>query len=346
MLHTGGVYAVKRRKKPAQKSPKPPPPEGVLSNPSKRHRDRLNQELNKLTSLLPFPEDVQARLDKLSVLRLIVGYLKVKSYLMATVPNHGGHLADQPGMLGGNGQMNLQINGETFSEGDMLLQALNGFVIAVTAEGYVFYVSPTVQDYLGFHQSDIIYQSVFELIHVDDRAMFQCQLQWSLNLPPYKEPDQGTDAMPHVDSSSTTMDDPQHLPPENSSFLERSFICRFRCLLDSSSGFLALNFHGRLKFLHGQQKRTEDGTHRPPQLALFAIATPLQPFSILELRMKTFIFQTKHKLDFTPVACDSRGKVVLGYTETELCMRGSGYQFIHAADMMHCAEKHVKMSPK
>lgn len=37
-----------------------------------------------------------------------------------------------------------------------------------------------------------------------------------------------------------------------------------------------------------------------------------------------------------------RGKVILGYTETELCRRGSGYQFVHAADMMHCAEKHVR----
>ncbi|XP_008935903.1 PREDICTED: aryl hydrocarbon receptor-like, partial [Merops nubicus] len=37
------------------------------------------------------------------------------------------------------------------------------------------------------------------------------------------------------------------------------------------------------------------------------------------------------------------GKTVLGYTEAELRARGSGYQFIHAADMLHCAENHVRM---
>lgn len=104
-----------------------------------------------------------------------------------------------------------------------------------------------------------------------------------------------------------------------------------------------MNFQGRLKYLHGQNKKGKDGALLPPQLALFAIATPLQPPSILEIRTKNFIFRTKHKLDFTPIGCDAKGQLILGYTEVELCNKGSGYQFIHAADMLHCAESHIRM---
>uniref|UniRef100_A0A8C8RIS9 PAS fold-3 domain-containing protein n=1 Tax=Pelusios castaneus TaxID=367368 RepID=A0A8C8RIS9_9SAUR len=178
-------------------------------------------------------------------------------------------------------------------------------------------------------RNNVMHQSVFELIHTDDQQEFRRNLHWAFNPPPTPE-------------SEPSPDGSQPLP-ENNSFLERSFVCRFRCLLDNSSGFLALNLQGRLKFLHGQNKRSEDGSLLPPQLALFAISTPLQPPSILEIRTKNMIFRTKHKLDFTPVACDAKGKIALGYTEVELQLRGTGYQFIHAADMLHCAENHVRM---
>ncbi|ELV12868.1 Aryl hydrocarbon receptor [Tupaia chinensis] len=254
------TYASRKRRKPVQKTVKPIPAEGIKSNPSKRHRDRLNTELDRLASLLPFPQDVINKLDKLSVLRLSVSYLRAKSFFdVALKPSPADRNGGQDNSTSKfREDLNLQ-------EGEFLLQALHGFVLVVTTDALVFYVSSTIQDYLGFQQSDVIHQSVYELIHTEDRAEFQRQLHWALNPPQCTDSGQGIDA------------------------------------------------------------------------------TPLQPPSILEIRTKNFIFRTKHKLDFTPTACDAKGKIVLGYTEAELCTSGSGYQFLHAADMLYCAESHIRM---
>ncbi|XP_039998242.1 aryl hydrocarbon receptor-like isoform X1 [Xiphias gladius] len=339
------MYAGRKRRKPAQKGVKPTPAEGAKSNPSKRHRDRLNSELDRLASLLPFPEDVISSLDKLSILRLSVSFLRTKSFFSVALKNQLSNGMKKSSHHNDDSKATGSADGR-IPEGELLLQALNGFVLVVTAEGIIFFCSHTIQDYLGFHQTDVMHQNVFELIHTEDQQEFRRNLHWALNPPAGFGPptDPSTDGESVSTSPCLVSYNPDQLPPENSSFLERGFICRFRCLLDNSSGFLALNIQGRLKFLHGQSRQQCDSEDSPPpQLALFAIATPLQPPAILEIRTKNMIFRTKHKLDFTPMACDAKGKIVLGYTEAELRVRGSGYQFIHAADMLYCAENHVRM---
>uniref|UniRef100_A0A671NPJ3 Aryl hydrocarbon receptor-like n=1 Tax=Sinocyclocheilus anshuiensis TaxID=1608454 RepID=A0A671NPJ3_9TELE len=302
--------------------------DGTKSNPSKRHRDRLNGELGKLTVLLPLPEEVRARLDKLSVLRLSVGYLKIKNYFTGE--------SQRDSETSCLGVLTQRCGGDVSVS--LSPQALTGFVLVVSTDGSIFYASPTIQDYLGFHQSDVVHQSMFDLIHIDDRVTFRCKLHFAL------DPESSIDGWyQYVLNDLHWPVGSERIPPENSSFLERSFCCRLRCLLDNSSGFLALNFQGRLKYLHRQDRTTEGKASGLSELALFATATPVQPPALLEIRTKTLFFQTKHKLDFTPVGMDTRGKVVLGYTEQELCMRGSGYQFIHAADIMYCADKHLRM---
>ncbi|NXR63093.1 AHR protein, partial [Rhadina sibilatrix] len=332
------MYAGRRRRKPVPRATRAGPAEGGGggSNPSKRHRERLNRELERLAGLLPFPPDVVAGLDKLSVLRLSAGFLRARSFfgvVRASLLSNDQLLSAHLSPSSNRGGLCLLLS---------LLQALNGFVLVVTSEGLIFYSSHTIQDYLGFHQVDVMHQSVFELIHTEDQPEFRRNLRWALD-PPRAPEGEPSPAAGKSLGSSALICKPEQLPPENSSFLERSFVCRFRCLLDNSSGFLALNLQGRLKFLHGQNKRSEDGSVLPPQLALFAISTPLQPPSILQIRTKSMIFRTKHKLDFTPLACDAKGKIVLGYTEAELRMCGTGYQFVHAADALYCAENHVRM---
>lgn len=78
------------------------------------------------------------------------------------------------------------------------------------------------------------------------------------------------------------------------------------------------------------------------QKDVFCLLIPVIPTTIL-CSQSCFIMSSLIIMNlFLGFPILHRGSMVLGYTEAELCVRGTGYQFIHAADMLYCAENHVR----
>ncbi|CAL8326632.1 unnamed protein product [Arctogadus glacialis] len=187
-------------------------------------------------------------------------------------------------------------------ESDMLLECLTGFALVITSDGLIFYASASIVDHLGFHQTDVMHQKVFDYIHVEEREELRRQLHWAMSPPAspcsslQEAGEPGATGEEFLVGSLFSVKEPDGVPSELTSFLTRCFIARVRCLLDSTSGFLSMQFQGSLRFLQGQKRRTESGALLPPQLALFCVAVPLLAApSGSELRLKGVAGRSKSK---------------------------------------------------
>uniref|UniRef100_A0A915PP05 PAS domain-containing protein n=1 Tax=Setaria digitata TaxID=48799 RepID=A0A915PP05_9BILA len=242
-----------------------------------------------------------------------------------TVPYGGGI---PTGIHYSSGQSLIDPNEYDFES--MALKALGGFILILNENGDIYYVSENIETYLGFHQSDILHQPLYEMIHSEDREDIKLQLAWNYNVPL------------HV----TCLQD--ILTPSGMPYLERNVNARFRCLLDNTCGFLRIDVRGKLMSLHGLPhsyvlNRVESHSSNNIVLGLVAICSPFVPPNVADQQqMDDPILKTKHSLDFTLVSTDNRMKALLELDDTNL--PHSFYSLVHVDDAICIAEAHKEVA--
>uniref|UniRef100_A0A2K5V1J9 Hypoxia-inducible factor 1-alpha n=1 Tax=Macaca fascicularis TaxID=9541 RepID=A0A2K5V1J9_MACFA len=115
---------------------------------ARSRRSKESEVFYELAHQLPLPHNVSSHLDKASVMRLTISYLRVRKLLDA-------------GDLDIEDEMKAQMN-------CFYLKALDGFVMVLTDDGDMIYISDNVNKYMGLTQFELTGHSVFDFTHPCD----------------------------------------------------------------------------------------------------------------------------------------------------------------------------------
>ncbi|XP_037316742.2 neuronal PAS domain-containing protein 4A [Pungitius pungitius] len=135
---------------------------------SKARRDQINAEIRNLKDLLPISEADKARLSYLHIMSLACMYTR-KSVFFSPEAEAGPE--ERASIL-------------SFRELSELMQGLPGFLMLVTGEGKLLYLSDSVSEHLGHSMVDLVAQgdSVYDIIDASDHFVMRSNLSTSSSL--------------------------------------------------------------------------------------------------------------------------------------------------------------------
>ncbi|KAM7403077.1 hypothetical protein PAMA_003823 [Pampus argenteus] len=269
-------------------------------------RGKESEVFYELAQQLPLPHSVSSSLDKASIMRLIISYLRMRKLLGTDVPT-----AEE------ETELDIQLNSS-------YLKALEGFLMVLSEDGDMIYLSENVNKCLGLAQFDLTGHSVFDFTHLCDQEELR-------------------DMLVHRTGSKKTKE-------QNT---ERSFFLRMKCTLTSkgrtvnvkSATWKVLHCSGHVRLYNGHTEQPPNGHKEPPVPYLVLICDPIPHPSNIEVPLDTKTFLSRHTMDMKFTYCDERITELMGYNPEDLLNR-SVYEYYHALDSDHLTKTHHNLFAK
>uniref|UniRef100_A0A336L9I2 CSON006553 protein n=1 Tax=Culicoides sonorensis TaxID=179676 RepID=A0A336L9I2_CULSO len=321
---------------------------------ARSRRGKENYEFYELAKMLPLPAAITSQLDKASIIRLTISYLKLRDFSSQGDPpwNREQSSASKILKTASNRRNAAGLALEMFEshQGTHILQSLDGFALSVAADGRFLYISETVSIYLGLSQVEMTGSSIFDYVHVADHAEIAEQLGLSLST----SVGMASPASGHSEESSshgTNNPDVSSIMNLTSSMYkgyDRAFCIRMKSTLTKrgchfkSSGYRVVLILCRLR---PQYTFSHNKKQLPPLLGMVGLAIALPPPSVHEIRLDCDMFVSRINFDFKIVHCEPKVQDLLDYSSDELIGRNL-YTLCHGEEIHKLRKSHLDLINK
>ncbi|XP_028994289.1 hypoxia inducible factor 1 subunit alpha a [Betta splendens] len=269
-------------------------------------RGKESEVFYELAQQLPLPHSVSSSLDKASIMRLTISYLRMRKLLSS----------DELVAIE-ESELDVQLNSP-------YLKALEGFLMVLSEDGDMIYLSENVNKCLGLAQFDLTGHSVFDYTHPCDQEELREMLIHRATSKKTKEPN-----------------------------TERSFFLRMKCTLTSrgrtvnvkSATWKVLHCSGHVRVYDTNTEETSNGHKEPPVPYMVLICDPIPHPSNIEVPLDTKTFLSRHTMEMKFTYCDERITELMGYDPEDLLNR-SVYEYYHALDSDHLTKTHHNLFAK
>ncbi|XP_005812034.2 hypoxia-inducible factor 3-alpha-like [Xiphophorus maculatus] len=272
-----GVVAVKRSSSEQRK---------LRSRDAARcRRSQETEVFYELARTLPLPRRVCTHLDKAGIMRVTLSFLRMQQLL----------------------QPEESVKKEEEDEDPMdafFPQALAGFVMVMTEEGDMVFLTENVNKHIGITQLELLGQSVYDFIHPCDQEELRDLLTPRPGL-----------------SKKLMAEQPS----------ERNFFLRMKSTLTSRGRTVNIK-SATWKVLHCTGHIRPFGSASPPAARVMTLlCEPIPHPSSVEFPLDSCTFLTRHTMDLRFTHCEGRVTELVGYKPEDLIGR-SAYEFYHALD--------------